>query len=297
MRAAIVLTSTRVHPFEPDEKQFLQAIAREIALALENARLYGATMEVNQELRKEIEERKRAERTLADFTAMVAHDLRSPLSNVISIAASLSDGLFGSVNEPQQKWLWKIQENCNSLVSHVSDFLDISKIDAGRLEVVREPVDVLRLLHDGLSEYSVEAERRKITIKSAITEGLPRLFLDRRRIHQVLENLLSNAIKFTGSGGEIEVGARAWDGSAAVLWVKDTGIGIPLDELELIFDKYHQVTRQQQASQMGTGLGLAICKKIIEAHGGRIWAESEMGKGTTIFLLLPADIATHRLEA
>lgn len=287
LHAAITLMSTRIHPFGTDEKQFLQAMSRQIALAVENARLYGATLEANQELRREIEERKRVERTLADFTAMVAHDLRAPLSNVVSITDSIRDGLFGPVTELQQKWLWKVQTTCRSLITHVGDFLDVSKFDAGNLQLVRAPVEIMPLLRDSLLEYSIEADKRKIALKTEIGDRLPQLCVDRRRMNQVLDNLLSNAVKFTDVGGEIEIAARAWGSCEIIIGVKDSGIGIPPDELELIFDKYRQVDAAQHATCRGTGLGLAICKKIVEAHGGRIWVESELGRGSTFYVSLP----------
>ena len=106
-------------------------------------------------------------------------------------------------------------------------------------------------------------------------------------MNQVLDNLLSNALKFTDIGGEIEIAARVLSNSEIILGIKDSGIGIPPDELELIFDKYRQVVGGQNSSDRGTGLGLAICKKIIEAHGGRIWAESELGRGSTFYVSLP----------
>jgi len=286
-RTALVLMSSRVHAFGADEKQFLQAMSRQIGLALENARLYSETVEVNQELRKEVDERKRAEQTLADFTAMVAHDLRSPLSNLVSIAESIRDGIFGPVNELQQKWLWKIQESSKSLISHISDFLDNSKIDAGEFQLAKSPVEIRSLINDTLVEYSIEAAKRGIELKTDISDYLPPLLLDSRRIMQVLENLLSNALKFTPAGGRIEVAVRNPGNSEILLWVKDSGLGIPPDELVLIFDKYKQGGGGQQSSHKGTGLGLAICKKILEAHGGRIWVESELGHGCTFYIALP----------
>src|SRR5262249_24855095 len=120
LSAAVVLLSSRVHPFAAQEQHFLQALSRQIAFAVGNARLYGATLAANENLRREIEERTRAEKILADFTAMVAHDLRSPLSNIVSISDSIHDGLFGPVNEMQKKWLCKVQESCRGLIAHVS---------------------------------------------------------------------------------------------------------------------------------------------------------------------------------
>jgi signal transduction histidine kinase len=238
---------------------------------------------------REINERKRAEQTLADFTAMIAHDLRSPLSNVVTITDSIRDGLFGPINELQQKWLWKVQGSCKSLINHVSDFLDICRIDAGQLQLTIAPVDLRSLLHEGFIEHSVEADKKGIALHIDLSDDLPCLSLDVRRIGQVLENLLSNAFKFTERGGEISIAARAWDDAEVVWWVKDSGIGIPKQEFDQIFDKYRQVSGSQRSGHNGTGLGLAICKRIIEAHRGRIWVESEEGKGSTFFISLAVD--------
>jgi signal transduction histidine kinase len=289
--ATVVLMGRAVGGFEADEKRYLQAMSRQVALALENARLYGTTLEVNQELRQEVDERKRAEQALADFTAMVAHDLRSPLANLVSIADSIRDGLFGPVNELQEKWLWKIQDSCKSLISHVSDFLDLSKADAGKFRLAKSLVDVGQLLHESVLEYSIEAGKKGIAMKTEISSLLPLALLDGRRISQVFDNLLSNALKFTPPGGLIEVAARASGDSELLLWVKDSGAGIALGELELVFDKYRQVGAGQESREKGTGLGLAICRRILEAHGGRIWVESELGHGSIFYVSLPLQSA------
>jgi PAS domain S-box-containing protein len=286
-RAVITVMHTETRAFGADERQFLQAMSRQIAVAVENSRLYDARVQANEGLLKEIEERKRAEQTLADFTAMVAHDLRSPLSNMVSIVDSVRDGVFGAVTELQQTWLGKLEESCRNLISHISDFLDLSRIDAGKLQLNKTQVDFHSMLRDAFVEHSVEAERRQIRFRTEISDGLPRLTLDARRINHVLENLLSNAFKFTENGGEIVIAARPWDDAEVVWWVKDSGIGIPREEFDRIFDKYRQVTGSDHSNHTGTGLGLAICKKVVEAHGGRIWVESEPEKGSTFFVSLP----------
>ena len=288
-RGTLTLMSPRAHTFGPEESQFLQALGQQIALAIENAQLYGATVEVNAHLQEEIEERNRAEKTLADFTAMVVHDLRSPLSNVVSIAESLQNGLFGSVNEQQNKWLWKIENNCKSLIEHVSDFLDLSKIEAGHIQLVKKAVDLEALIREILVEHSIQADKRRISLRSQIDRGLPTTWVDPRRFNQVLSNLLSNALKFSDDGGDIEVGASRSNGNEVKAWVKDAGIGIASDEIGQIFEKYRQVSSGRSSGQKGTGLGLVICKKIVEAHGGRIWAESQEGRGATVFFSLPVD--------
>ena len=295
-RSTLTLMSRRVQTLGPEESQFLQALGQQIALAIENAQLYGTTVEVNAHLKEEVEERNRAEKTLADFTAMVVHDLRSPLSNVVSIAESLQIGLFGPVNEQQSKWLWKIETNCKSLIEHVSDFLDLSKIDAGHIELAKKPVDLEALIHEILVEHSIQADKRQISLSSQIDIELPRIWVDPRRFNQVLSNLLSNAFKFSDDGDDIEVGAGRGSDNEVNVWVKDTGIGIASDEIGEIFEKYRQVSSGRNSGHKGTGLGLVICKKIVEAHGGRIWAESQEGKGATFLFSLPINASISGLH-
>lgn len=295
-RAVLTLCSGEPRSFGAEDAQFLQAVSRQIALALDNAWLYAGTLEVNNELRREIDERKRAERTLTDFTAMVAHDLRSPLSNVVSIVDSVRDGLFGPVTELQERWLWKIQTNCRSLIQHVSDFLDLSKFNVGALQLVKAPADLAALIDDCAQEYSIEADKRRIALSTDIDDGVRTLPLDQRRISQVFSNLLSNAFKFTEAGGTVEAGARVVNGADVIVWVKDSGVGIAEDEIEYVFEMYRQTQSGQESYHRGTGLGLAICKKIVEAHGGRVWVDSELGKGSTFYFSLPGKVDEHEKQ-
>lgn len=223
----------------------------------------------------------------ADFAAMTIHDLRSPLSNVISVVAMMEDGLFGPITDEQKKWLSKVQSSTRSLVDLVSDFLDLSKLEAGRLDINKEEMDLEPLLQTNLENYMPRARDKKICLKSNFVSSPLRIQIDPRRLDQVFSNLLSNAIKFTPEGGTIEVGASPDSETGIKLWVKDTGVGIPADEIGQIFEKYRQTTSGKTSEHKGTGLGLVICKMIIEAHGGKIWAESEDGKGTTFFFTLP----------
>jgi PAS domain S-box-containing protein len=295
-RVIMALLSANKHDFDTQERQYLEAAARQIALAIDNARLYGSVVHANTELRGEIEERKRAERTLADFTAMVVHDLRSPLANVVSMTESLINGLFGSVNELQEKWLWKVQKNCRSLIDHVSDFLDLSKIDAGKMELAREPTDLAQLIHESLVEYSIEADKREILLKTQIDGSLPPTLVDSRRINEVMANYLSNALKFTKNGGAIEVSARTNGSEEIIVCVKDSGVGIDPGEIEQLFETYRQLTSGKYPLRKGTGLGLVICKKIVEAHGGRVWVESALGQGSRFFFSLPME-SREQLDA
>ena len=240
-----------------------------------------------------------AEKDKADFTAMLVHDLRSPLMAVLSGAAILEDGLEGPVNEAQKKWLARIEAGVRKVVDLVNDFLDLSKIEAGRIELEKKEIDLGQLIRESLENYHALAQKKQITLKSCIDLTFPQIKADPRYLDQVLSNLLSNALKFTREGGKIEIGADREDKSggqgsgdrdqqpAIRLWVKDTGVGIPAEELGSLFHKYRQTTSGQSSKEKGTGLGLVICKMIVEAHGGRIWVESNPGKGSTFAFTIP----------
>jgi len=276
----LVFLTREEHEFGSEEVQFLSTLAGQAAIAIHNSQLYEQT-------KKQAVELEAANKAQADFAAMIAHDLRAPLTAVISGAAMLEDGLFGPVNEEQKKWLAKIQDSSGNLVDLVSDFLDISKLEAGHIDLIKGEVKLDRLIQDTLDTLLPLAAIKKLSLASHVAPALVPIKADHRRLEQVLANLLSNAIKFTREGGAIEVGASRENGTASRVWVRDTGVGIPARELGSLFEKYRQTTSGQTAEQRGTGLGLVICKMIVEAHGGKIWAESEEGKGTTVTFTLP----------
>jgi signal transduction histidine kinase len=222
-----------------------------------------------------------------DFVAMVAHDLRSPLTNVISSAAMMGDGLLGNVTEEQKKWLATIETSSRNMVALVNDFLDISKMEAGRIDLVKEKIDLYQFIRENLENYIPLAKSKNIFLVSRTDPALPRVCADPRRLEQVLANLLSNAIKFTPQGKEIEVGARLEDEKEMRMWVRDAGVGISQHEIGELFDKYRQTKSGKLSAQKGSGLGLAICKMIVEAHGRKIWAESQPGKGSTFTVSIP----------
>ncbi|HXG50834.1 MAG TPA: sensor histidine kinase [candidate division Zixibacteria bacterium] len=227
------------------------------------------------------------ERLKADFTAMVVHDLRSPLANVILAVQMIKEGVFGPVNDEQRRWLVKVEASSRELVDFVSNFLDLSKIEAGRLELAREAVNLEDIVRGTLESFLLLAGEKKIRLETRIEPGLPVFEADPRRVGQVLTNLLSNAVKFTAEGGRIEVGARRHGGEIEV-WVSDTGVGIAREDLGHLFEVYRQAAGGRHSTEAGTGLGLVICKMIVEAHGGRIDVESEEGKGSTFRFWLPA---------
>jgi PAS domain S-box-containing protein len=243
----------------------------------------------------DITERKKIEQEKADFAAMLAHDLRSPLTTILSAAAIVEDGLTGPVNEAQKEWLAKISDSVQKLLELVNDFLDLSKLEAGRIDLMKEEVDLGQLIQGSLRIYRLLAGEKKLSLTSRINPSLPTLHADRRRLDQLFANLLSNAIKFTPKGGVIELGAcrekgSGSQGSAVRVWVKDSGVGIPAAEIGQLFEKYRQTSSGKISGQKGTGLGLVICKMVVEAHGGRIWVESEEGKGSVFSFSLPLNI-------
>jgi signal transduction histidine kinase len=285
----LVLLDNAPRSFAVGDIQFLKAMARQIALGVENGQLYRSSLVLIDNLAGEIEERKNAEKRLADFNAMVIHDLRSPLGNIVSMAESVKEGLFGAVNALQRNWLGKIENNCRGLIDQVSDFLDFSRIGAGKLVLKRERTSIDSQIHEVVTEHSIEAKKRDIRLSARIAERLPLLWADSRRVGQVLTNLLSNALKFTDNGGTVEVSAWSSE-NAIVVSVRDTGVGMAADELGDIFQMYRQGASSEKSQRRSTGIGLMICKKIVEAHGGRIWVESEPGKGSSFYFSLPAEI-------
>ena len=237
-------------------------------------------------IKKQAAELEEANKLQADFTAMIAHDLRTPLSTVLNTTDLMKDGLFGEINEEQKKWLGRTQNTGRAIIDLVSDFLDIYKIEAGRLDLVKKRIDVHKLIEGSLESYVLMARVKNILLTSRLEPNLPEINADARRLEQVLSNLITNAIKFTPPGGAVEVGARRLNGDVR-FWVKDNGEGISPDEIAHLFQKYRQTASGTRSESKGTGLGLVICKMIAEAHGGRISVESNVGKGSMFAVEIP----------
>jgi signal transduction histidine kinase/CheY-like chemotaxis protein len=223
----------------------------------------------------------------ADFTAMIIHDLRAPLTAIMSGAAIVEDGLVGPVTEDQKHWLDKIGASSRNLLNLINDFLDLSKIEAGRLDLVKEALDVEQFIRTTIDDHAVLARDKKISLGDRIDRPLSHIVADPGRLRQIFTNLISNAIKFTGEGGTIEIGAAHECADEIKLWVRDSGVGIPAHEVGDLFQKYRQTQSGKVSKHKGTGLGLVICKMIVEAHGGKIWVESTEGRGATFFFTLP----------
>lgn len=277
----LVFLTRQPHAFGADEVAFLNAIASQAAVAIQNAQLYKETRRQGAEL-------ERANKAQADFTAMIAHDLRSPLSNIIGIAEMMHQGLFGEPNQDQKEWLNRMANNGKGLVNLVSDFLDVSKLESGHIELARVATDIVELVRNTVANYLPVAASKQILLAYRGEDSLPPIAVDSRRLDQVLTNLLSNALKFAPPGGSIEIAAVRERGRMRVS-VNDTGRGIPGDQIADLFQKYRQLSRSMPSESAGTGLGLVICKMIVEAHGGEIGIESQEGRGTSVSFTLPLD--------
>lgn len=276
----LVFLTREAHTFDDDEVEFLSSVASQAAVAIYNSQLY-------EKIQKQARELEKANKLQADFTAMIAHDLRSPLSNIMGIAEMMHQGLFGPTSDEQRNWLDRTRNNAKTLVELVSDFLDVSKLESGRVELHRSTMDVAELGRSIVTNYLPVAGSKNIALTCLADSLLPLVRADGRRLDQVLTNLLTNALKFTGEGGTIQIQVRADNGAGVRVEVQDSGVGIPRAEIPNLFQKYRQAKNASLTAQQGTGLGLVICKMIVEAHGGKIWVESEEGKGTTFIFTLP----------
>ena len=276
----IQLASRTRRAFRRDEVNLLETIGNQMGIAIQRDRLYEETKRQARELEK-------ANQLQADFAAMIAHDLRSPLMNISGAAEVMINGMFGDVNHEQKCWLGKILANSHSLVNLVSDFLDVSKLEAGYVELRQERVDLRDLIDRTVDNFLILAQKKEISFTTAVPASVPLVRGDRRRLEQVVSNLVSNAINFTRPGGNIELGMAQSDDAHVRIWVRDNGVGIPHTEVAKLFEKYRQCKNTIESGHKGTGLGLVICKMIVQAHGGRIWVETEEGKGSIFIFSLP----------
>ena len=227
------------------------------------------------------------DRLKSNFLANVSHELRTPLNSIIGFAELLVDGLAGDMNEQQHEFVNDIHASGKHLLDLINDILDLSKIEAGRLEIHPEKLDFAQLIEETKASVAHLFKRKQQTLRIEVSEKLPEVNVDRVRIKQVLLNLLSNAHKFTLEKGTITLKASRMDSSALLVSVADTGIGIAEEDYDSVFEEFQQVDSSATREIQGTGLGIPISRRIIEMHGGRLWMESELGEGTTFTFILP----------
>jgi PAS domain S-box-containing protein len=227
-----------------------------------------------------------ASRAKSEFLASMSHELRSPLHTIIGFTELLSEGVEGPLNEKQSRFVKHIHRDSQHLLTLINDILDLSKIEAGRMEIRLEDFDLAHAVDEALSSVQPQAQAKAQHLSSEISPGLP-VRADRVRFKQILLNLLSNAVKFTKENGRIWVTQEIMREQVAVT-VHDTGIGIAAENLRSVFDVFYQAGSTTKGVREGTGLGLAITKRLVEQFGGRVWVESEVGKGSRFTFTVPA---------
>jgi signal transduction histidine kinase len=264
--------------FPAETIELLRKFATHSALAIQNARLF-------REIEHKSRELEAASRHKSEFLANMSHELRTPLNAIIGFSEVLSERMFGELNEKQDEYLTDIHASGQHLLSLINDILDLSKIEAGRLELEVSDFDLPTAIENALTLVHERATRRGIALRMIVDGRLGQVQADERKIRQVVLNLLSNAIKFTPDGGRIDVRAAAVDGSVEVS-VSDTGVGISPEDQEAVFEEFRQVGAAVKKVE-GTGLGLALSRKFVELHGGRLWVTSEVGMGSTFTFTVP----------
>jgi signal transduction histidine kinase/DNA-binding response OmpR family regulator len=263
----------------PETVGLLVTLANQSVVAIRNARVF-------RELESKTRELEVASQHKSEFLASMSHELRTPLNAVIGFSDVLLDRMFGELNERQDEYVRDIRNSGHHLLELINEILDLSKVEAGQMELDLDAVSLPALLEDGLAMVRERATRHGIGLHSDVTPGLGAVRGDALKLKQVVLNLLSNAVKFTPDGGSVTITARQ-AGPDAEVSVRDTGIGIAEAEQDRIFEAFQRGGRAARTTSEGTGLGLTLSKRIIDLHGGRLSMESELGVGSTFTFAIP----------
>ena len=288
--------STRTFAFTPEDVQVLQLLADQLAVAVENARAYELA-------RRALQDMRRADELKSKFLASMSHELRTPLNSIIGFSRVILKGIDGPITDLQRQDLEAIFNAGQHLLGLINDILDLSKIEAGKMELTFAEVDVAKVVRDVLVTIQALIKDKPVRLEADVEPDLPPLRVDPKRFRQILLNLLSNAAKFTKEG---YIRVRAYrevdpltSYAEVVIAVEDTGPGIPPEHMERLFQPFFQIDSSLTREVGGTGLGLAITRNLVDLHGGRIWVTSEVGKGSTFYVafpVTPADVEPGTTE-
>jgi signal transduction histidine kinase len=266
----IVLWKEAIAPFDDRTVALVDTFATQGAVAIQNVQTSRA-LEI-------------ASGHKSEFLASMSHELRTPLNAVIGFSDVLLERMFGDLNERQEVYVRDIRDSGAHLLELINEILDLSKVEAGRMELEPTELSLPDLLEQGLALVRERALRQRLTVSLAVVSEVGVVWADEIKLKQVVVNLLTNAVKFTPEGGRVDV--AAWvEGDDVVVTVRDTGIGIAPEDLERIFEAFQRGDRR--ASTEGTGLGLTLSKRFVELHGGRVWVSSEVGAGSTFGFAIP----------
>jgi signal transduction histidine kinase len=294
--------------FSQNDVRLLTVFAAQAAVAIQNAQLYTHLEESAAQLEAKVHARtaeleatyaelaasharlRELDQLKSDFLSNVSHEFRTPLAAIKGFVDNLLDGVTGPLPDKQRHYLVRVHDNVERLSRMVSDLLDLTRIEAGKIELVPETLDVAATIAEATESLRPLARARNIGLTAALA-ACPPIWGDPDKVHQVLTNLISNGLKFSPPGGRVTVSVAAEPPEMVRIAVRDTGLGIPPGERERVFDKFYQVGRVDGERPPGSGLGLTIARHLVELHGGRIWVEGGLGEGSTFVVLLPASVA------
>ncbi|MEA1907618.1 MAG: response regulator [Euryarchaeota archaeon] len=288
-----VIVTCHVGVVTPDVLEFIKRVVCQIAVAVHNAQAYIQTQEMAAKLKNQRDklemtshELAAASKTKSEFLANMSHELRTPLNSIIGFSEILHDETFGALNEKQSKYATNILTSGKHLLQLINDILDLSKVEAGKVELEYVDFDVQTVLEGAKTLVLSIAEKKKIRIAVTVEPELTMINGDVSKFKQIIYNLLSNAIKFTPDGGSITVDGRRKGGMAQIS-VTDTGIGISPEAAKKLFQPFVQADSSTSRRYGGTGLGLSLVKQFVELHGGMVWVESEPDRGSTFIFTMP----------
>jgi signal transduction histidine kinase len=276
---AIAVLRPETGPFSDKAITLLQTFSDQAVITIENVRLFNEIQEKSRQLEV-------ANRHKSEFLANMSHELRTPLNAIIGFSEVLDERYFGELNPKQAEYVKDIHGSGKHLLQLINDILDLSKIEAGRMELEVGDFDLPAALQNAMTLVRERAQRHGIALGLDVDPTLGSFRADERKFKQIMLNLLSNAVKFTPEGGKVSVAAKL-NGSAVEVSVSDTGVGIAPEDQAIVFEEFRQVGRDYTRKAEGTGLGLALTRRFVELHGGAISLSSALGKGSTFTFTLP----------
>ncbi|MCL4475618.1 MAG: ATP-binding protein [Nitrospirae bacterium] len=297
--------------FTQEDEDLAMSFANTAALAINNARMLKEVKHYSERLEEKVEERteelenaireqqylnaeleqrrseaESANRAKSDFLANMSHELRTPLNAIIGFSEIMADGMAGPLTEQQKEYLNDVIDSGQHLLNLINDILDLSKVEAGKMELEPSEFNLRELIERSLVMFKEKAMKHNIKIKTDVEKEIESIVADERKIKQVIFNLLSNAMKFTPDGGNVGINITKADNEIRIT-VWDTGVGISKEDMPKLFQPFQQLETVLSKKYPGTGLGLNLCKRFVELHGGKIWGESEVGKGSEFIFTIP----------